>query len=132
LRLLRVMAVLAAVALGLLWLAGKPAIALMLGPRWHVEREMIVLLGLAVFVRACVSPLTSSLLTLRRFGLILSWPAVYFCSAAVLMPWVASKLPFAGYLRFYAAHETVFYAAYFGLILLATRNEKPCAESLAS
>ena len=68
LRLLRVLSALAAVGLAGLWLAGAPVISLLLGPGWHVEREMVVLLGLTVFVRACVSPLSAALITLRRFA----------------------------------------------------------------
>jgi O-antigen/teichoic acid export membrane protein len=123
LRLLRVLAAVAVAALLLLWLAGKPMLALLLGSQWRVDREMIVLVGLSVFVRACVSPLSSALLSLRRFGLALSWQAAYFCSAALVMPWVATRLTFEGYVRFYAAHEAFFYGLYLLLILLAVRDE---------
>jgi O-antigen/teichoic acid export membrane protein len=130
-RLLRVMALVAAVALVVLWAAGGPLVAWMLGPKWHVDRELVVLIGVSVFVRACVSPLSSALLTLRKFGAVLSWQAAYFCSAMLLMPFVAGRVGFHGYIRFYALHESVFYGAYLGLIFLAVRNET-CVESLAS
>jgi O-antigen/teichoic acid export membrane protein len=130
-RLLRMMAGGAIVALACLAVVGKPLIARFLGPSWHVEREMVVLLGAAVFMRACVSPLSAALLSLRRFGLILSWQAAYFCSASLLMPLVASHVPFQQYVRFYAAHELVFYGAYLYLIYFAMRSER-CVESLAS
>jgi O-antigen/teichoic acid export membrane protein len=131
LRLLRVMGATAGAALLVLWVAGKPALSLILGARWRVERETVVLLGLTVFIRACVSPLSTALLTLRRFEVALVWQAAYFCSAALLMPWIASRLDFHGYLRFYAAHEVVFYGAYLYLILLAVRN-RACVGSSAS
>jgi O-antigen/teichoic acid export membrane protein len=130
-KLLRITAGAAAAAVLLLWLGGAPAVAWILGPRWDVGREVVTFLGIAVCVRACVSPLSAALLTLRRFGLILSWQAAYFCSAASLMPWVAGRASFRGYVRFYAAHELVFYCAYLYLIFLAVRTD-PCAESSAS
>jgi O-antigen/teichoic acid export membrane protein len=130
-RLLRVMGVAAAAALLVLALAGKPIISAMLGPRWHVEHETVVLLGAAVFVRACISPLSSTLITLRRFGLALAWQAAYFCSASLLMPLVASRVGLGGYVRFYVLHELAFYGAYLYLILSAVRA-LPCAESSAS
>jgi O-antigen/teichoic acid export membrane protein len=130
-RLLRVMAALATTALLALWGFGQPLLAWILGPKWHVTREMVVFLGVAVFVRACVSPLSTALLTLRRFGLILGWQSAYFCSAALLMPFVAARVPFNEYVRFYALHECAFYGAYLYLIFLAVRTEK-CAEYSAS
>lgn len=131
LKLFGVMAVFAVGALGGLWCAGAPAIRWILGASWHVERETVMLLGLAVFVRACVSPVSSALLVLRRFGLTLSWQASYCCSMGILMPVVARTCPFRSYLIFYALHECVFYAAYMLLILVALRNNK-CAESSVS
>jgi O-antigen/teichoic acid export membrane protein len=126
-RLLRVMMVLASASLLVLWFVGAPALSFMLGPKWHISREMVVLLGVAVFVRACVSPLSTALLTLRRFGLILGWQSAYFCSAALLMPFVAVRVPFGEYVRFYAVHEAVFYGSYLFLIFFAVRRDK-CAE----
>jgi O-antigen/teichoic acid export membrane protein len=131
LQLLRVMAALAAVALLALALVGRPVLSLLLGPRWHLETEMIVLVGATVFLRACVSPLTSALITLRRFRLSLSWQAAYFCSATLLMPFVAGKVGLGSYVRFYALHEAVFYGVYLFLVFYAVGNA-PCAESSAS
>ncbi len=130
-KLVRLMAWAALLAVPLLILAGKQAISAILGPKWHVEREMVVLLGITVLVRACVSPLSSALITLRRFGLALSWQAAYFCSAALLMPLVAGRVGLAGYVRFYVVHEAVFYGIYLYLIFFAVQGT-PCAESSAS
>lgn len=131
LQLVRVLAGLAAVGLLLLALVGRPVLSLLLGPRWHLETEMIVLVGVAVFLRACVSPLTSALITLRRFRLSLSWQAAYFCSATLLMPFVASRVGLGAYVRFYAVHEAVFYGVYLFLVFFAV-GKAPCAESSAS
>jgi O-antigen/teichoic acid export membrane protein len=131
LQLLRVMAGLSAVTLAALAIAGRPVLSLLLGPRWHLETEMIVLVGATVFLRACVSPLTSALITLRRFQLSLSWQAAYFCSATLLMPFIARRVGFDGFVRFYAAHEAVFYGTYLFLVFYAV-GKAPCAESSAS
>jgi O-antigen/teichoic acid export membrane protein len=130
-RLLRVLVAMAGAALLVLWFAGKPVLSLILGSKWQISREMVMLLGVAVFVRACVSPLSTALLTLRRFGLILGWQAAYFCSASLVMPLVAARMQFHEYLRFYAIHESVFYGAYLYLIFFAMRAER-CAESSES
>ena len=82
-------------------------------------------------MRSCVSPLSASLITLRRFGVALAWQGAYFLSAALLLPWVASRLSLRGYVAFYAAHEVVFYGAYLYLILQAVKP-RPCAASSAS
>jgi O-antigen/teichoic acid export membrane protein len=131
LRMLRTMAALAAVALVALWLVGAPIISLILGPGWRVEREMVVLLGVTVFVRACVSPLSAALVTLRRFGVSLSWQGAYFVSAVLLFPWVAARSSLPGYVAFYAVHEVLFYGAYLYLILRAVKP-RPCAGSSES
>jgi O-antigen/teichoic acid export membrane protein len=130
-RLLRVMAVAAVAALLVLAVVGKPLIGAVLGPRWKVEQETVVLLGAAVFARACISPLSTVLITLRRFGLALAWQAAYFCSASLLMPLVASRVGLSGYVRFYMVHELAFYGVYLLLILFAVRD-LPCAQSSAS
>jgi O-antigen/teichoic acid export membrane protein len=130
-RLLRSLLLLAAAALAVLALAGAPLLSLLLGKGWRIEREMVVLLGLSVFVRSCVSPLSAALVTLRRFRLSLSWQGSYFASAALLMPWVAHRTSLRGYVAFYAAHELVFYGAYLFLILRAVRPPA-CAASSAS
>lgn len=131
LRLLRSMLLATAVALIVLAFYGQDLLSRILGPRWHIARDTVLSLGVAVFARGCVSPLSTVLLTLRRFGLTLSWQAAYFCSAALLMPRVAGHVPFRQFVQFYAMHETVFYSAYLYLILWAIRNER-CVESLAS
>lgn len=120
---LRTLAGLAAIGVVGLSLVGAPLLRIILGPAWRIEREMVVLVGVAVFVRACVSPLSVVLLTLRRFRLALGWQAAYFTSAATLMPWVGGHLDLAGYVRFYALHELVFYSAYLMLIFSAVRED---------
>lgn len=96
--------------------AGAPVLRLVLGEQWSVAPMMTVLITIAVGVRACVSPLSSVLVTLRHFGVGLAWQAAYFCSAAALFPMMARRLDFHGFVAFYALHEVVLYTIYFALI----------------
>jgi O-antigen/teichoic acid export membrane protein len=123
----RLFGLMGAVALaGLLGVAlfGEPVLRALLGTQWNVNREFAVLVAVAVFVRACVSPLSTVLITLRRLRLGASWQAAYFCSAAILMPLVASRFGFADFLRFYALHEAIFYGIYLWLIFGALNKAK--------
>jgi O-antigen/teichoic acid export membrane protein len=133
-RVFGVMAGLAIAGLLVLWICGEPLFARLLGSQWKVDREFILLVAVALCVRACVSPLSSVLLTLRCFGSALIWQSLYFCSALLFMPLVAAWVGFEHYLQFYAAHECVFYGFYLVLIYRAVRLEKKelksqCAES---
>lgn len=121
-RLLGVLAGMSVLAATLLFLAGKPVIDLMLGERWSISREFIMAASTAVFVRACVSPLSSVLITYRRFGLGLLWQGLYFASALLLFPRVAAVLSFEQFMLFYAAHETVHYGLYLGLIFYSLKE----------
>ena len=78
--------------------------------------------SVAVFVRACVSPLSAVLITYRRFGLGLLWQGLYFTSALLLFPRVATALSFEHFMLFYAAHETVLYGLYLGLIFYSLKD----------
>jgi len=117
-------ALVASSAVGLIVLAavGAPLLRWILGPAWHVDRELVVLVAAAVFVRTCASPLSVVLLTLRRFRLALAWQAAYFLSASLLLPWVAAHVGFEAYVRFFAAHEATFYGAYLYLVFFALRE----------
>lgn len=103
-------------------MVGAPLLQWLLGRQWHIEQEFLLLVSAAVLVRACVSPLSTALVALRRFDLGLAWQAAYFSSALLLMPWVASRTDLTGFLWFFAAHEAVFYTAYLYLIRLALQD----------
>ncbi len=113
---LQLSAVLSAVTLLLVWLFGEPVLRSWLGPQWNVDRRFVTLVAIAVFVRACVSPLSTILVTLHRLGWALTWQALYFCSALVLMPLVASRVNFGSFILFYAGHECVLYGIYVAII----------------
>lgn len=106
--------------------AGAPVLRLVLGEQWTIAPMMAVLITVAVGVRACVSPLSSALVTLRRFGVGLAWQATYFTSAVILFPIMARRLDFHSFVAFYALHELVLYTLYFALIWRAiSRKETP-------
>lgn len=119
----------AVVALIVVWLVGEPFMLWLLGPNWKVDRPFLTLVAVAVFVRACVSPLSTVLVTLRRLEIGLLWQALYFCSALSLMPFVAARVAFPRFVLFYAIHELVFYSLYLGLIFraLGDRRALPAA-----
>jgi len=71
---------------------GEPLLGWLLGAQWRVDREFVSLVAIAVFVRSCVSPLSSVLVTLRRFDLALAWQVVYFLSAMCLLPFFCCSL----------------------------------------
>jgi O-antigen/teichoic acid export membrane protein len=120
-RMVKMLAALAAACLLLLWLFGEPVFSRILGSNWRVDRLFITLVAVAVFFRACVSPLSSILITLRRFKIALLWQVIYFASACLLLPFVASRITFEHYVAFYALHEAVQYSLYLYLISLAAR-----------
>lgn len=97
-------------------LLGEPIIRLILGPQWTIDQGLAVWAAAAVAVRACVSPLSSVLITLRRFDLGLAWQATYFMSAAILFPAMAHRLEFQAFIAFYALHEAALYSVYLYLI----------------
>jgi O-antigen/teichoic acid export membrane protein len=116
---LKLSAALSAVTLMLVWLFGEPVLHSWLGPQWIVDRRFVTLVAVAVFVRASVSPLSTVLVTLHRLGWALTWQALYFCSALVLMPLVASRVNFGSFILFYAGHECVLYGIYVAIIYRA-------------
>jgi O-antigen/teichoic acid export membrane protein len=118
-KILKLSSLLSALALVLIWLFGEPVLRSWLGPQWKVDREFITLVGLAVFVRAAVSPLSTVLITLHRLGWGLSWQALYFCSATLLLPLVAKHVGFDKFIWFYALHECVLYGIYAVIIFRA-------------
>lgn len=97
-------------------IAGAPLLRIVLGDQWTIAPMMAVLITIAVGVRACVSPLSSALVTLRRFGVGLAWQATYFSSAVILFPLMARRLDFQSFVAFYAVHELVLYTLYLALI----------------
>lgn len=122
LRILKSLGLIAALTLASVSLVGTPVLHSLLGAQWRVDTEFLVLVAIAVLVRACVSPLSAVLVTLRRFDLGLAWQFAYFVSALALMPWVASSVGSTGFLRFYALHECLFYFAYLAIINFAIKN----------
>ena len=103
---------------------GTPVLRLVLGEQWVIAPMMVVLITVAVGVRACVSPLSSALISLRRFDIGLIWQALYFTSAVLLFPWMASRLSFHEFVAFYAVHEAVLYTLYLALIWRAVSRSE--------
>jgi O-antigen/teichoic acid export membrane protein len=101
---------------------GEPLLGWLLGAQWRVDREFVSLVAIAVFVRSCVSPLSSVLVTLRRFDLALAWQVVYFLSALCLLPFFASRLQFENFVMVFALQECIFYGFYLFMIRLALRD----------
>jgi O-antigen/teichoic acid export membrane protein len=105
---------------------GTPILHLLLGAQWRVNFEFIVPLAVAVSARACASPLSTFLITLRRFDISLYWQIAYFLSALIVLRLLASHLSFESFAIAYGCHELVFYAGYLWLIGTAVRTT-PCA-----
>ncbi|WP_301236842.1 lipopolysaccharide biosynthesis protein [Pandoraea cepalis] len=121
-RLMLLMGAALVVALPMVWFAGADILRLFLGPKWVIDRELVVAVTFAVAVRACVSPLSTVLISLRRFDLALAWQILYFCSAATILPWLARHLDLNSYACAYAVHEAVLYGIYLKIILWALRK----------
>lgn len=122
-----------ALLLGLLVVAviaivGEPLLHLFLGSQWRVDTAFIVPITLAVTVRACVSPLSMLLVSLRRFDLALRWQFTYFLSSVSVFTFAATSLNFGNFVIVYAIHEIILYCLYLMLIAKAIRNVK-CAVS---
>lgn len=105
---------------------GKPVLHLILGAQWRVDVEFILPLAIAVAARACVSPLSTFLITLRRFDIALCWQITYFLSALFVLRFLALHLTFESFAIAYGCHELVFYGAYLLLIRVAVWAV-PCA-----
>lgn len=128
----RVFLWLASLAVGVMLLVvliGEPVLGWLLGPQWRVDTAFVAPIALAVAVRACVSPLTTVLITLRRFDLALRWQIGYFASAALVFSVAAQRLSIGDFVLVYALHECVFYSIYLLLVRAAVRS--PCAASSA-
>lgn len=119
--------------LGVLTLAlvGETVLAFLLGPGWKISSAIVVSLGVAVFVRATVSPLSSLLASFGRLDLALWWQILYFASALISFNLVARASTFEHFIVFYALHETVLYSIYL-LVIFAFLRKMRCAESSAS
>jgi O-antigen/teichoic acid export membrane protein len=98
-------------------LVGEPVIGLLLGPGWRVDAPFLALIVVAVGVRACVSPLSSCLVTTRNLGALTAWQAIYFVTTFTILPFASANLGFDGFLMVYAGHEVILYGVYFLLIL---------------
>lgn len=95
---------------------GAPVLRVLLGEQWVIIPSMALAVTVAVGARAIVSPLSTTLVTLRRFGVGLTWQATYFASAFLLLPLVAHRLDFLSFVSFYALHEVILYMFYLILI----------------
>lgn len=111
-------------------LVGEPVLRWLLGPQWRVDSAFIVPVTLAVTVRACVSPLSTLLITLRRFDLSLRWQLAYFASSVIVLSIAAAHLDLGRFVLVYAIHELLLYGLYLLLIVKAIRT-LPCAASSA-
>jgi O-antigen/teichoic acid export membrane protein len=129
-RLLKAMGMLGLAVVFVIAVAGEPVLRWVLGPQWRADFLFITPISLAVAVRACASPLSTILVTLRRFDLTLRWQAAYFASASILFWLATSHLRIEGFVIFYAVHECLFYAAYLLIIHSAVRSWS-CAASSA-
>lgn len=105
-------------------IAGAPVLEMVLGDQWVIAPMMAVLITVAVGVRACISPLSSVLITQRRFGVGFIWQAIYFSSAVILFPLMARRLEFHDFIAFYALHEAVLYTLYLALIWRAASQSE--------
>jgi O-antigen/teichoic acid export membrane protein len=105
---------------------GTPILHLILGAQWRVNVQFILPLAVAVSARACASPLSTFLITLRRFDVSLYWQVAYFVSALIVLRLLALHLSFESFAIAYGCHELVFYGAYLLLIRIAVRAV-PCA-----
>jgi O-antigen/teichoic acid export membrane protein len=110
-------------------LIGEPLFHWLLGPKWRVESAFIVPIAIAVAVRACVSPLSSLLISLDRFDLALRWQVIYFLSSIFVLTIAAINLSFEYFVMVYAIHEIILYSLYLALISNAVRNVKCAAYS---
>ncbi len=111
-------------------LIGEPLLHWLLGPKWRVDAAFIVPIAIAVTVRACVSPLSSLLITLNRFDLALRWQVFYFLSSIFVLTAAAKNLGFEYFILVYAIHEIFLYSLYLVLISTAVRNVKCAAYSV--
>jgi O-antigen/teichoic acid export membrane protein len=117
-------ALLLVVAVGFI---GEPVLKALLGDQWRVDTGFVLPIAAAVAVRACVSPLSTLLITLRRFDLGLCWQAGYFVSAIIVLGFGSRMLSLSEFVWLYCAHELVQYAIYYLLIQHGIR--KSCAAS---
>ena len=126
---LKLMASAAVIGVVALALVGEQVIALILGPDWNISTVLVISLGLAVFVRATVSPISAVLAAFNRLDLALWWQSLYFVSAITLFNLVAHRSRFEGFVAFYAAHELVLYSIYIMIILSFLRKLRCAASS---
>ena len=108
---------------------GEMLLKLILGPQWRVDTMFITPIAIAVAIRACASPLSNILVTVKRLDLALRWQVAYFISAVTILGGVASHHSFNVFIFVYAIHELVHYSAYLLLIKSAIRSS--CAASSA-
>lgn len=103
-------------ALAVVALVGEPVLGWLLGEGWNVSGPFIVAVCAAVFVRACVSPVSAILPTFRRFDLALRWQLLYFVSAAIVFTLASRSLSLDRFVILYALHEAVLYLIYLRII----------------
>lgn len=111
-------------------IVGEPFLHWLVGPQWRVDTGFIVPIAIAVTVRACVSPLSTLLVPLRRFDLALRWQITYFVSSALILTLAAINLSFEKFVYVYAIQELILYGLYLKLIAKAIGDVKCAASSV--
>jgi len=80
-----IVALLGVLSVVILSIVGEPLLHWLIGSQWRVDVEFIVPIAIAVTIRACVSPLSALLISLRRFDLALRWQVTYFVSSVTVL-----------------------------------------------
>lgn len=106
----------AVILLAVLYGAGPWALRWILGARWRVDRYFVCLVASAVFIRSCVSPLSTVLISTQRFRPAFLWQSGYFLSTLTVLRWCSRRLSFDGFILGYALHELFHYSIYFLII----------------
>jgi teichuronic acid exporter len=95
---------------------GEPMLGWLLGENWRVDTAFISSVAIAVIARACVSPLSTLLISLKRFDLSLKWQVLYLASSTSILITSSNVLGFTDFITLYAAHELILYGIYLTLI----------------
>lgn len=111
-------------------LFGESILDWLLGSQWRVDTAFVLPITIAVTVRACVSPLSTMLVSLNRFDLALKWQSIYFLTSVIVFSSAAAALDISSFVLVYAVHEVLLYGLYILIIAKAIRSI-PCAVSSA-
>lgn len=100
---------------------GEYILGWLLGTNWRVDTIFISSIAIGVIVRACVSPLSTLLISLKRFDLSLKWQGFYLASSTTILITLSNLLGFTDFIILYAAHESILYGIYLKLIYKSIR-----------